>query len=60
MEKPPGIIATATDDVPEGALDINQDGTVNVYDEDGNVVGYITKERAEELAAQAEEVAEEE
>ena len=55
-EQPPGITATATDDVPDGALDINPDGTVNVYDEDGNVVGYITKEKAEELAAQVAEV----
>lgn len=58
-ERPPGVMATATDDVPEGALDTNPDGTVNVYDEDGNVVGYITKERAEELAAQVTEVKEE-
>ena len=53
------VAAEPTDDVPEGALDINPDGTVNVYDEDGNIVGYITKERAEELAAQVTEVAEE-
>lgn len=52
----PGITATATDNVPENALEVNPDGTVNVYDEDGNVVGYITKEKAEELAAQVTEV----
>ena len=54
--KVPSITATVTDNVPEGALDVNPDGTVNVYDEEGNVVGYITKEKAEELAAQVEKV----
>lgn len=49
----PGITATATDNVPEGALEVNPDGTVNVYDDDGNVVGWITKEHAEQLAAAA-------
>ena len=58
-EKQAEVVAAATDEVPEGALDINPDGTVNVYDEEGNVVGYITKERAEELAAQVTEVKEE-
>ena len=54
--KVPSITATVTDNVPKGALDVNPDGTVNVYDEEGNVVGYITKEKAEELAAQVEKV----
>lgn len=54
--KVPSITATVTDNVPEGALEVNPDGTVNVYDEEGNVVGYITKEKAEELAAQVEKV----
>lgn len=54
--KVPSVTATVTDNVPEGALDVNPDGTVNVYDEEGNVVGYITKEKAEELAAQVEKV----
>lgn len=54
--KVPSITATVTDNVPEGALDVNPDGTVNAYDEEGNVVGYITKEKAEELAAQVEKV----
>ena len=57
--KVPSITATATDNVPEGALEVNPDGTVNVYDDDGNVVGYITKEKADELAAQVTEVKEE-
>lgn len=47
------VVAEPTDEVPEGALDENPDGTVNVYNEEGKVVGYITKEKAEELAAAA-------
>jgi len=33
-----------TDDVPEGALDTNPDGSVNVYDESGNKVGTANAE----------------
>lgn len=40
------LYAVATDDVPEGALEDNKDGTVKVYDEAGNVVGIMTKEAA--------------
>lgn len=49
-------IAVATDDVPEGALEDNPDGTVKVYDESGNVVGSVSKDKAEELAEAATEV----
>lgn len=49
-------IAVATDDVPEGALEDNPDGTVKVYDESGNVVGSVSKDKAEELAAATTEV----
>lgn len=55
-EEPRQVTAVATDDVPEGALEVNPDDTVNVYDDDDNVVGYVTKEKAEELAAQVTEV----
>lgn len=51
-----GIIATVTDDVPEGALEDNEDGNVKVYDEEGNVVGSISKEVAESLAAAVTEI----
>lgn len=44
------LVAGMTDDVPEGALEENPDGTVNVYDEDGNKVGTIPKDEAEALA----------
>ena len=45
-----------TDDVPEGALEQNPDGSTNVYDADGNVVGTISEEelaRQQELAGEA-------
>lgn len=37
-------------DVPEGALEKNASGTVNVYDTNNNKVGEITKEEAEAAA----------
>lgn len=46
-----GYTAIATDNVPEGALEDNPDGTVKVYNEDGQVVGSIPKEQAEAMAA---------
>lgn len=45
--------AVATDEVPEGALEDNADGTVNVYDADGKKTGTI---QAAEAAAAAEGV----
>ena len=50
----PGVVAT--DNVPDGALETNEDGSVNVYDADGNKVGTATAEEAaaaEAAAAQA-------
>lgn len=46
-----GPAAVLTDDVPEGALDDNQDGTVNTYDEAGNKAGTVTKQVAEKVAS---------
>ena len=46
-----------TDDVPEGALDENPDGSTNVYDESGNKVGTVPKEEVERLEAEVSEVA---
>lgn len=43
-----------TDDVPDGALENNADGTVNVYDANNNKVGTITQEEAEKAAEQNE------
>lgn len=42
------VIGSLTDNVPEGALETNPDGSVNTYDADGNKVGTMT---AEELKA---------
>lgn len=47
---------TATNNVPEGALETNADGSVNTYDADGNKVGTATPEQvaaAEAAAAKA-------
>lgn len=38
-----------TDDVPDGALDKNEDGTTKVYDEEGNVVGSMTEEEVKQI-----------
>ncbi len=46
-------VAVATDEVPESALEDNEDGTVNVYDGAGNKTGTIP---AAEAAAAAEGV----
>lgn len=43
--------AVATDRVPDGALKENPDETVNSYDADGNKVGTISAEAAEEVAS---------
>lgn len=56
QEEQQHIIAVTTDKVPEGALDENPDGTVNVYNEQGQVIGTIPKEEAEEMAANVSEI----
>jgi len=47
---------TLTDDVPEDALTPNEDGSVNVYDADGQKTGTISAEEAEELEKKAGEL----
>ena len=42
-----GVTAIATDNVPEGALETNEDGTINTYNEDGEKVGTIPVDEAE-------------
>ena len=42
------VIGSLTNNVPEGALETNPDGSVNTYNADGNKVGTMT---AEELKA---------
>lgn len=56
QEEQQHIIAVTTDKVPEGALDENPDGTVNVYNEQGQVIGTIPKEEAEEMATNVSEI----
>ena len=43
------IIGSLTDNVPEGALQTNQDGSVNAYDEDGNKIGTVDAETVEKM-----------
>lgn len=50
------IIAVATDNIPEGALEENTDGMVKVFNAKGQVVGNMAKEAAEALAANASEI----
>ena len=50
------IIAVATDNIPEGALEENTDGTVKVFNAEGQVVGNMAKEAADALAANASEI----
>lgn len=50
------IIAVATDNIPEGALEENADGTVKVFNAEGQVVGNMAKEAADALAANASEI----
>ena len=38
------VIGSLTDDVPEGALQTNPDGSVNTYDADGNKTGTVDAE----------------
>lgn len=53
------VKAELTNDVPDGALDTNVDGSVNAYDEEGNVVGTVDAETVAELQKQAGEALEE-
>ena len=43
------IIGSLTDNVPEGALQTNPDGSVNTYDADGNKVGTVDAETVEKM-----------
>lgn len=42
-----GVTAIATDNVPEGALETNEEGTINTYNEDGEKTGTIPADEAE-------------
>ncbi len=43
------VIGSLTDNVPEGALQTNPDGSVNAYDADGNKVGTADAETVEKM-----------
>lgn len=45
-----GVTAVATDKVPDGALEQNEDGSVNAYNEAGEKVGTVPAEEAEAAA----------
>lgn len=44
-----------TDEIPEGALDTNPDGSVNAYDAAGNKVGTVDAKTVERLQEEAGE-----
>ena len=43
------VIGSLTDNVPEGALQTNPDGSVNASDEDGNKIGTVDAETVEKM-----------
>ena len=49
------IKVETTNNVPDGALDANTDGSVNAYDAEGNVVGTVDAETVAKLQEQAGE-----
>lgn len=51
------MICTMVDaeSVPEGALETNPDGSVNAYDEEGNMVGTVDAETVAELTGNVQE-----
>ena len=51
------VIGSLTDDVPEGALQTNPDGSVNTYDADGNKTGTVDAETLKEMTTVNEDKA---
>ena len=51
-----GTTAVATNNVPDGALEDNPDGSVNVYNEAGEKVGTISAEEAEAAEQNVEKI----
>lgn len=45
-----------TDDVPDGALETNADGSVNAYDKNGDLVGTVDADTVKQLEEKADEV----
>ena len=59
-EVPVGIPAQIelTDNVPYGALEENPDGSVNAYDDSGNMVGNVSAEEVKQVETAAGEMLE--
>lgn len=52
------VIGSLTDDVSEGALQTNPDGSVNTYDADGNKTGTVDAETLKEMTTVNDDVSE--
>ena len=52
------VIGSLTDNVPEGALQTNPDGSVNTYDADGNKTGTVDAETLKEMTTVNDDVSE--
>lgn len=52
------LIGSLTDNVPEGALQTNPDGSVNAYDADGNKTGTVDAETLKEMTTVNDDVSE--
>lgn len=52
------VIGSLTDDVPEGALQTNPDGSVNTYDVDGKKTGTVDAETLKEMTTVNDDVSE--
>lgn len=52
------VIGSLTDDVPEGALQTNPDGSVDTYDADGNKTGTVDAETLKEMTTVNDDVSE--
>ena len=50
------FIGSLTDDIPEGALQTNPDGSVNTYDADGNKTGTVDAETLKEMTTVNDDV----
>ena len=50
------VIGSLTDDIPEGALQTNPDGSVNTYDADGNKTGTVDAETLKEMTTVNDDV----
>lgn len=58
MDVPVGapVKVEMTDNVPDGALETNVDGGVNIYNENGEAIGTVNVEEVEKLQVEAGEI----